>query len=349
MIRSRLLQPNSNSNSVLTGVSSNTEVSNAPSLRFNINTTASKNIVNYRYERPKSRCMEYDGKWVLVEPHRGVSLDHIKAAIIAATPLYTSDTFASAPDGTYCWVDTEKGFAAVQVRSPLEIGTLHAHIVDRIKARGVFVAGEVIKAGKTATYNIVSGTFSEKLPRIYDTLTYDEMVREARDLFKDMELEARYEGEDTFITAERLPITAAELQVYKDAGYDVILFPTKGRCLMYDPGSGIESEVAALQHGLLFQLEANVKKATASIKMLEDMRERLVSISKPEDIAEINKAVDKGIEEATKLVNDAQKTLEEARSTAPKNAPVLFGGRQRQQRHQRKTRGRQQRRKTRKH
>ena len=145
-----------------------------------------------------------------------------------AVKIYTEKTFADAPDGTYSWIYTNKGFYASIVRSTAEHGTRHIQLADRVKASELYMAGELQKTGKNVLFNFFSGTFMAKYMENSNNIV-EPLVADAKKLFERMELESMYGSEyETMINA---PLTHDELQSFKESGFTVYLYPDQMDCI----------------------------------------------------------------------------------------------------------------------
>jgi len=314
---------NERNNNIFSNVSNNTLLSSAPSLMYYVTTEDTKNNVSYRYNYPKRKCEPFirDGKtlYLRIEPRNGTTPQERKSKLIEATPLYTDANFKTAPDGIYCWLDSDKKFGAIQVRSRFEHGTLHMQIADRMEAHSIFIAGEAIKTGNKIEYNISSGTFTKKLLEHYDyNISENDAKREAQELFEYLDLDAQFTDVDTFITSENLPITTDELQIYKDAGYDVFLFPKKEECLNYKP-------VSSENNTTLEEYKKELITAESLLSNLEKAKLELKNKSNTAQHASIISEIDNGIKKATNIVNFWKNHIKDIENR--KIRPNMFGGR----------------------
>lgn len=150
-------------------------------------------------------------------------------------------------NGIFTWIfyrtagSTGVHFAASQVRSMFEVGTLHRAIAKSVGATTIHGAGEMKKVGKKIDFNFMSGSYvlpwikkknvSCSLPEMEE---YLEPV--FRKWFPEMTL-TRRSGE--FIGQEETPATMEELQLYADAHFIVCIHEknegekckqTKGTC-----------------------------------------------------------------------------------------------------------------------
>lgn len=189
------------------------------------------------YNSPKIQCAEYtrpDGSTSFVRisiPNKNANTRRtVRERLLAAIPLYTSETFASAPDGIYTWIVSDKGFFATPVYSIFEHGTLHSILTDRTGATRVHSAGEAKKTGSQLALNLLSGTYTRHILEAAENHESAEKAMESDMVvlftsigFRDV----RVASKKTYITG--LP-TESELRMYAAAGYDVYLYKTKDAC-----------------------------------------------------------------------------------------------------------------------
>jgi hypothetical protein len=316
---------NEPNNNIFSNVSNNTLLSNVPSVLYYVNTTDTKNNVSYRYNYPKRKCEPFirDGNtlYLRIEPRDGTTTQERKSKLIEATPLYTDANFKTAPDGIYCWLDSDKKFGAIQVRSRFEHGTLHMQIADRMDAHSIFIAGEAIKTGNKIEYNISSGTFTKKLLEDYDyNISENDAKREAQELFEYLDLEARFTDVETFITNETLPITASELQIYKDSGYDVLLFPYHTQCVSYKPVSYNSENITTLE-----KYKKELLEAESLLSKLEKTKLELTNKSNNAQSASMISMIDNYIEKTNSTIITWKRIITEIENRLIK--PNMFGGR----------------------
>ena len=142
-------------------------------------------------------------------------------------PIFTSETFSSAPDGVYTWIMSDKGFYTSTVLSIFEHGTIHKQLAGRVDARKIFNAGECMKKGNNIVFNLLSGTYTRHM--INEEIATDaELETSAQSMFESMGFTvSKGPKKVTMITS--LP-TYSELKLYADAGYDVMLYRDQESC-----------------------------------------------------------------------------------------------------------------------
>jgi hypothetical protein len=161
-------------------------------------------------------------KYVLVEKG-GASkefLDNIE--------VYT-DT-ASLPDGLYCWILTDPGkFAAIQVLSALEVGSIHKTIVHKLGVTKIYGAGEMRKNNGVVSYNLLSGTYMNEWLASAEACR-GKLESEIRTAFERLFPGASF-GTTTLIS-RKLRLTATELDRYTRYGFRVRLFDDAKECIL---------------------------------------------------------------------------------------------------------------------
>lgn len=192
---------------------------------------------NNQYNSPKQQCVRFvpsDGStyYIRVElPRKNANTRKAsRNKLFDVLPIYTQETFPSAPDGIYTWILSDKGFAAVKVLSMLEHATIHASIADRVKASKIHIAGEAKKEGSALSFNLLSGTYTYVILRTSSgdkTSMEEAMAKEMTGFFSSIGLEVVGVDKKTYIT--QLP-TEDELRMYAAAGYDIKLYKTKDAC-----------------------------------------------------------------------------------------------------------------------
>jgi hypothetical protein len=185
----------------------------------------------------KKSCIPFidvDGKVYYVKvaapEARSRNFDAFREAVQAMTEAYRGGAFAAAPDGIYTWILGDKGFAAAKVRSRLELGTLHKQLAFLTGTKSVRAAGECKKEGVNLEFNIESGTYSLPMSRSKKSGTAT-LLKRGEKAFRGMGLEAKGSSElRSLITDLLVPITRAELQRYKDAGFEVLMTVSEKDC-----------------------------------------------------------------------------------------------------------------------
>jgi hypothetical protein len=138
---------------------------------------------------------------------------------------------ASLPDGLYCWILTEPGkFAAIQVLSALEVGSIHKTIVHKLGVTKIYGAGEMRKdKGGVVSYNLLSGTYMVEWLASAEACR-GQLESEIRAAFERLFPGASF-STTTFIT-RKLRLTATELDRYTRYGFRVRLFDDAKECIL---------------------------------------------------------------------------------------------------------------------
>ena len=155
---------------------------------------------------------------------------------LATIPTYDETTLE---DGLHTWTlyslpdDPTVRFVAMRVKNAFEVGTLHKTIALAIGAKRIHGAGELLKSGTTLTYNLESGSFTKYWLESREKRRYcspDELFEKI-----DLEFKRRF-PEYTFsrigmsMIKKSIPVQAANLAAYTDAGFAVELFDTQEDC-----------------------------------------------------------------------------------------------------------------------
>jgi hypothetical protein len=209
---------------------------------------------NNTYNAPRSQCLQYessDGTYYVTIRLPRKNAETRKAArsrLFELIPIFTSETFSSAPDGVYTWIVSDKGFYASTVLSVFEHGTMHKQLAERVAASKIFNAGECIKEGATIKFNLLSGTYTRRM--IDEEIATDKELRAAaQTIFESMGFTIVIAPKKSTMITSRP--TYSELKMYADAGYDVMLYRNQESC--------DELKRARLSYRLLM-VEASMKK-----------------------------------------------------------------------------------------
>jgi hypothetical protein len=250
------------------------------------------------YSSPYISCIPftYEGKALFVKVVKPDDWDtpegprSRKAAINSSNPIFTLESLVAAPNGVYVWIDGNKGFFAMKVKSMFEFGTKHKQLAFITQTEEIYVAGEcdlsTNTAGRSVDGNILSGTYTNKIKEAIQE-EYENMPKNVQknELKQNMELILRninnkfkeVFGESveirdekiTKITDAKTPLSLAELEFYKSLGYKVYLYENKARC---DAEIGLMGRLAMLER----QLTNPLLKDKAS-KEIETLKEQLAA------------------------------------------------------------------------
>ena len=190
------------------------------------------------FMKPSKNCaIPIDGKFAYVSAPDNV--EEIERYIAEIAKITGPDGFHG-KSGVFTWIlyrtqgDQTLKFAAAQVRSVIELGTLHHALARGMGAVTVHGAGEMRKRDSIKNellINFQSGSFMHewKLP---DTCTLGEMERfllpKVRQMLKGMILQTPRKS--TFITDDMTPPTMDELKHYASMGFKVCLYDNYGAC-----------------------------------------------------------------------------------------------------------------------
>ena len=140
-------------------------------------------------------------------------------------PLYDSlESFKDAPaPAIYVYGIFDTGFGALEVKSYSEFLTRHTAVARRKGATKVYAAGEIFKRAPTVVeYNVSSGTYSKELVDRGVATTEGLMEYVGAQLsaagFTAMPATGPAATPGTFITANALPVTNAELNIFRRFG-----------------------------------------------------------------------------------------------------------------------------------
>jgi hypothetical protein len=176
-----------------------------------------------------------EGQYVFV----GLPLDdEALKNYLGAVPIYDA---ASLPDGMATWVlyrtegDPTIKFAATKVWSALEIGSLHLSITSKVKPVTIHGAGELVKQGDTIRFNTLSGSYTlywVKSRNKKRSCTGDELEDFISERFKSFFPGKSLPKVDTTFIRTENPVTQAELDMYRAAGFTVELFADAEACMV---------------------------------------------------------------------------------------------------------------------
>jgi len=213
----------------------------------------STNVMNLQkneFNAPKMDEYPYGNRYIAVRNPNSTNKkrNELRTRFRKVTPIYTEATFPNAPDDTYVYIVSDKGFFANKVRSYMELGTYHKILASESKSTKIFVAGEVRKRHTSVMYNLLSGTYTLTILRAQPPTSrtaLEQSMRERMDaLFRSYGLEPTFTT-TTFVSPVLLPFSENELQLYKNIGYEVRSFSKEGYCS--------PTEVTRLKHGLQTQ------------------------------------------------------------------------------------------------
>ncbi len=134
--------------------------------------------------------------------------------------------------GVYAWMIFQDGtFAAVRVLTMAELRAKHYDLYENFGQKPVVMAGEIIiDEEKNVKYNFSSGTFmavlKEKYPEKYNENKYKIIIEKLLEDAASIEY-----SEDSFI--KKIVAKRADLQKYKDKGYNVLKFDNMAHCRKY--------------------------------------------------------------------------------------------------------------------
>ena len=190
------------------------------------------NISNYN--APQKNAYLHKKHYVSVKIANTTKRNNVIRKFKENTPIYDSSTFSGAPDGVYVYLLSDKGFYAIQARSYLELGTKHKILARETVASKVFIAGELSKEDKNVVYNLLSGTYTRHLLSENKTETLEaRMKSKIESMLESMGLTPTFTDE-SFIDKKTLRLSDAELELYKNMGYEVRSFPKEGFCSEVD-------------------------------------------------------------------------------------------------------------------
>lgn len=151
----------------------------------------------------------------------------IRACVYERLPIYDIESILSMPDGSFLYLVSDKGMFMNQVRSKLEIGSLHAILAHRTAAEVVYCAGEMrmttLADGKRRLeYNQMSGTYM--LFRKVDAKESMDFMHAVfghiANTYKDTIEVVFRDGED-FVN---VPLVTEEVDAMRRCGYQVDVF-----------------------------------------------------------------------------------------------------------------------------
>ena len=190
------------------------------------------------FMKPSKNCaIPIDGKYAFVSAPQKV--EELEKYIAEVERINSPEGFRG-KSGVFTWIlyrtegDATTKFAAAEVRSVIELGTLHHALARGTNAVTVHGAGEMRKPDPTKNeilINFQSGSFMQdwKLP---DTCTLGEMERfllpKVRHVLKGMSIQTPRKS--TFITDDMSPPTMEELKDYASKGFKVCMYDDYAAC-----------------------------------------------------------------------------------------------------------------------
>ena len=206
----------------------------------------------------------YGNRYITVRNPNSTKRNELRTRFRKVTPIYTEATFPSAPDDTYLYIVSDKGFFANRVRSYMELGTYHKILASESNSTKIFVAGEVRKKHSAVWFNLLSGTYTLTILGTHKNRpAVEHLMRERMEaLFRSYGLEPSFTT-TTFISPALLPFSENELQLYKNIGYEVRSYSKEGYC------SPIE--IMRLKHGIQAQqrLYQRIQKMGGDTRTIE--------------------------------------------------------------------------------
>jgi hypothetical protein len=145
-------------------------------------------------------------------------------------------------------------------------GTKHKILARETVASKVFIAGELSKEDKNVVYNLLSGTYTLHLLSENKTETLEaRMKSKIESMLESMGLTPTFTDE-SFIDKKTLRLSDAELELYKNMGYEVRSFPKEGFCSEVDKVT-LRAQLTMKQNTLatLRKYEADTTKLEAEI------------------------------------------------------------------------------------
>lgn len=172
---------------------------------------------------PASVCLKYDSSYIRLKRNPTASLD---------LQYFQNEHL---PDGIFNFIFiNDNTLIAAPLENAFEIGSKHKHIAIQKKGSNILSAGEMMKVGKTLQFNLMSGTFMKDfMLNTLAGLCKNELIQRTIKLFQlyypmyKIEFITR-----SFITAKSLPLKREHVIKYKQAGYEVRLYPSKNACVL---------------------------------------------------------------------------------------------------------------------
>lgn len=179
------------------------------------------------YSNPgKKGTYTRNGRLYYLKIKKRANRNTVKDNLFRLNPIYTSDTFRTAPDGVYTWLESERGFFAIKTKNKMEIATLHMDLAIRTESTKIFVAGECLKVGNSINFNTSSGTYSLEIIHKYGGDTSKELRERAVNLFLRMgfDIHDTQNNIKTYITNNYTPTQLSNLRNLQRIGYNVRMF-----------------------------------------------------------------------------------------------------------------------------
>ena len=171
---------------------------------------------------PANVCLKYDSSYIRLKRNPSASLD---------VKYFENERL---PDGIFNFIFTEDNtLIASPLENAFEIASKHKHIALFKRASNILSAGEMVKFGKTLQFNLMSGTFMKDfMLNTLSGLCKNELIQRTIELFQLYYPTYKIEFiTSSFITAKYLPLKREHILKYKQAGYEVRLYPTKKACV----------------------------------------------------------------------------------------------------------------------
>jgi hypothetical protein len=139
---------------------------------------------------------------------------------------------ASLPDGLYCWILTDPGkFAAIQVLSALEVGSIHKTITHKLGVTKIHGAGEMRKdKGGLISYNLLSGTYMNEWLASAEACR-GQLESEIRTAFERLFPGVLFGFVTKTLISQKLRLTKKELERYARYGFIVTEFDDPKECI----------------------------------------------------------------------------------------------------------------------
>lgn len=189
--------------------------------------------------RPSESNIKNDeGKYVFVGKIYGtpnINKDSLKVyEFLENFTVVNENELLNAYDGIYNWLlysdnnsDNIK-FIATQMISPYELGTTHHSIAcnKKVNASLIYGAGELKKEDNKITFNLLSGTYTKKIPDFY----YKEIINKFIEFFPD----STYDNTRDSYVYKVKTVSNKLLELYKELGYTVRLFELSNDCVEFN-------------------------------------------------------------------------------------------------------------------
>jgi hypothetical protein len=186
----------------------------------------------------KSNIKNDEGKYLFVGKVYGTSninKDLLKVyEFLENFTLVNENELLIADNGIYNWImysndDSDNiKFIATQIISPYELGTTHHSIAcnKKINASLIYGAGELKKEDNKIIFNLLSGTYTKKIPDFY----YKEIINKFIEFFPD----STYDNTRDSYVYKVKTVSNKLLELYKELGYTVRLFELSNDCVEFN-------------------------------------------------------------------------------------------------------------------